>query len=89
MANDFQPAHRSEPFRHGCEAGLPESGFVFSCFNNCYKITPPVFDVWMRLLLEVEGSVLWLLDCNAAAMRNLRRSAELRGVAANRLVFAP
>ena len=88
QANDFnRPIAPSAPTRR--EAGLPESGFVFSCFNNCYKIAPPVFDVWMRLLLEVEGSVLWLLDCDAAATRNLRRNAELRGVAANRLVFAP
>ena len=42
------------------EAGLPEHGFVFCCFNNNWKITPAVFDVWMRLLHRVEGSVLWL-----------------------------
>jgi protein O-GlcNAc transferase len=71
------------------EAGLPERGFVFCCFNNNYKITPLVFDVWMRLLLEVEGSVLWLFGNNPPAVRNLTRSAEIRGVAADRLVFAP
>ncbi|HEY3718603.1 MAG TPA: tetratricopeptide repeat protein, partial [Roseiarcus sp.] len=88
QANDSnRPIAPNAPTRR--EAGLPESGFVFCCFNLCYKIAPPVFDVWMRLLLEVEGSVLWLLDCDAAATRNLRRNAELRGVAANRLVFAP
>lgn len=70
------------------EAGLPETGFVFCCFNTCYKITPPVFDVWMRLLGEIEGSVLWLAGCNPLAMRNLRRSAEMRGIDADRLVFA-
>ena len=70
------------------EAGLPETGFVFCCFNKSYKLTPDVFDVWMSLLLEVEGSVLWLLESNAAAVRNLRGYAEERGVAANRLVFA-
>ncbi len=71
------------------EAGLPETGFVFCCFNNNYKITPDVFDVWMRLLKRVEGSVLWLLEDNAAASRNLRLEAEARGVRADRLVFAP
>jgi predicted O-linked N-acetylglucosamine transferase (SPINDLY family) len=71
------------------EAGLPEHGFVFCCFNNNHKITPSVFDVWMRLLLEVEGSVLWLFGSNPPAVRNLRQSAEIRGVAADRLVFAP
>ena len=71
------------------EAGLPEAGFVFCSFNNNYKITPAVFDVWVRLLHRIEGSVLWLLEDNAAAVRNLRRNAERRGVAPDRLVFAP
>jgi predicted O-linked N-acetylglucosamine transferase (SPINDLY family) len=70
------------------EAGLPEKGFVFCSFNNTYKITPPVFAIWMRLLRQVEGSVLWLLGDNAAAMRNLRREAEIGGIAPDRLVFA-
>ena len=48
-----------------------------------------MFDVWMRLLRQVAGSVLWLLQDNAAAVDNLRRDAEARGVAADRLVFAP
>jgi protein O-GlcNAc transferase len=71
------------------DANLPESGFVFCCFNSNYKITPDVFDIWMRLLDRVEGSVLWLLEGNAAASRNLRLEAEARGVRAERLVFAP
>ncbi len=71
------------------EAGLPERGFVFCSFNNSYKITPEVFAVWMRLLRQVEGSVLWLREGNAAALRNLRREAAARGVAPERLVFAP
>ena len=70
------------------EAGLPEHGFVFCSFNNNFKITPLVFDVWMRLLREVEGSVLWLLEGNVAAPRNLRQEAAARGIAPERLVFA-
>jgi predicted O-linked N-acetylglucosamine transferase (SPINDLY family) len=75
------------PDRATC--GLPAEGFVFCSFNNNYKITPQVFDVWMRLLRAVPGSVLWLLEGNAFAPANLRREAEARGVAADRLVFAP
>ena len=71
------------------EAGLPERGFVFCCFNNSYKITPDLFDVWMRLLREIDGGVLWLSTGNATAPINLRREAEKRGVAGERLVFAP
>jgi protein O-GlcNAc transferase len=71
------------------EAALPETGFVFCSFNNNYKITPTMFDVWMRLLRDIDGSVLWLFEGNAAAPVNLRREAANRGVAPERLVFAP
>jgi predicted O-linked N-acetylglucosamine transferase (SPINDLY family) len=70
------------------QAGLPEHGFVFCCFNKAAKITAPVFEVWMRLLAKVEGSVLWLLRDNAVAERNLRAQAAARGIDPNRLVFA-
>jgi predicted O-linked N-acetylglucosamine transferase (SPINDLY family) len=69
------------------EAGLP-SGFVFCSFNNNHKIAPEIFDVWMRLLRKVEGSVLWLLQDNAAVVANLKREAAARGVAPERLIFA-
>lgn len=70
------------------ECGLPETGFVFCCFNAGYKITPAEFDVWMRLLRAVEDSVLWLLDGNKWSEANLRAEAEARGVDGNRIVFA-
>ncbi len=70
------------------ELGLPEQGFVFCCFNNNYKITAPVFDVWMRLLQAIEGSVLWLLQDNPGAGGNLRAAAAARGIDPGRLVFA-
>jgi predicted O-linked N-acetylglucosamine transferase (SPINDLY family) len=71
------------------ELGLPENGFVFCCFNNNYKIMPATFDVWMRLLGKVSGSVLWLLADNPTAAKNLQNEAELRGIDPARLVFAP
>jgi predicted O-linked N-acetylglucosamine transferase (SPINDLY family) len=69
-------------------AGLPEHGFVFCGFNSNFKINPPVFDSWMRLLRSVDGSVLWLLRDNASAERNLRDEAVARDVDPGRLVFA-
>lgn len=75
------------PSRRDC--GLPEAGFVFCCFNNTYKITPEIFDVWMRLLAAKDGSVLWLMETSATARANLCREAERRGLAAERLIFAP
>ena len=71
------------------ELGLAPDDFVFCCFNNNYKITPSTFDSWMRILEHVDGSVLWLLEDNELATRNLRREATRRGVSADRLVFAP
>jgi hypothetical protein len=56
-------------------AGLPNEAFVFCSFNNSFKITPDVFDVWMRLLHRTPGSVLWLIEANAGAVANLRREA--------------
>src|SRR5215813_2370685 len=69
--------------------GLPETGFVFCSFNNSYKLTPQFFDVWMQLLRQVEGSVLWLLETSEAGTRNLRNEASARAVDPSRLVFAP
>lgn len=74
------------PAREDC--GLPGSGFVFCCFNKHYKIEPDVFEVWMRLLRRVDGSVLWLLEDTPVSRNNLRKEAETRGVPPERLVFA-
>ncbi|ATC24052.1 N-acetylglucosamine transferase [Caulobacter vibrioides] len=71
------------------EAGLPEDGFVFCCFNGTQKITPHVFDRWMEILKRTSGSVLWLLDSNPETNARLRDAAEARGVDRMRLVFAP
>ena len=70
------------------ELGLPERGFVFCSFNGSYKINPMMFDVWMRILQRVEGSVLWMSRASETAMRNLKAEAEVRGVSAERIVFA-
>lgn len=70
------------------ELGLPPDGFVFCCFNNNYKITPTTFDVWMRILQQVPGSVLWLLEDTHDAAQNLQSEAVKRGVDADRLVYA-
>ncbi len=71
------------------ECGLPQNAFVFCCFNNPQKITPEIFDIWMRLLRAIEGSVLWLITGNVKVAANLRLEAEKRGVAPERLIFAP
>jgi predicted O-linked N-acetylglucosamine transferase (SPINDLY family) len=70
-------------------AGLPVNGFVFCCFNQHYKIAPTTFVVWMRILKQVEGSVLWLSEANSAIISNLKQEAIKNGVEGGRLIFAP
>jgi predicted O-linked N-acetylglucosamine transferase (SPINDLY family) len=91
MPNSYQPRGRKgaigrKPMRS--EVGLPETGFIFCCFNQSYKFTPSVFDLWCRLLEATPGSVLWLLQAERAE-GNLRGAALERGIAADRLIFAP
>ncbi|MFO1395977.1 MAG: tetratricopeptide repeat protein [Burkholderiales bacterium] len=93
MPGCYQPNDRQRAIaRHvpaRTELGLPADGFVFCAMNATYKITPALWDVWMRLLAAVPGSVLWLLDGGATATANLRREAQARGVAPGRIVVAP
>lgn len=86
MVDDQQKIAEISPARE--QMGLPLEAFVFCSFNNAHKIEPQIFDVWMRILRRVPGSVLWLLTSYAEVQSNLRREAELRGVAPERLIFA-
>lgn len=91
MPNSYQPHGRKcavgrKPAR--AEVGLPETGFVFCCFNQAYKFTPQIFDLWCRLLEATPDSVLWLL-CAEQAEGNLRGEALRRGISPDRLIFAP
>ncbi len=70
------------------DAGLPETGFVFCCFNNNFKILPTIFAAWVRILKAVPRSVLWLYIAGDAAERNIRASATAAGLPADRIVFA-
>jgi predicted O-linked N-acetylglucosamine transferase (SPINDLY family) len=87
LANDSKRSIADKVFTRG-ELGLPQTGFVFCCFNSSYKITPGAFNTWMRILKRVQNSVLWLSAGNPGAASNLRREAVRRGVNAERLIFA-
>lgn len=91
MPDVYQVSDRKRPVgptpsRESC--GLPAEGFVFCSFNNNYKFTPEVFDVWMNILKRVPGSVFWVLADNQWAEDNLRLEAEARGIDRSRLIFA-
>jgi predicted O-linked N-acetylglucosamine transferase (SPINDLY family) len=91
MPHCYQPndSKRSISSRtmHRKEQNLPGTGFVFCCFNNTFKITPDIFDIWMRLVKAVDGSALWIFCENDSAAENLKAEAKKRGVSPDRLVF--
>ncbi len=92
MPHTYQPNDRSRAVAAAlsrADYGLPENAFVFCCFNQAYKISPELFACWMRLLRQLESSVLWLLEDNPVATQNLRAAAATHGIAPDRLVFAP
>lgn len=86
QVNDRQREQAATPTRGECD--LPEEAFVFADFNQPYKITPPVFEAWLRILRACPGSVLWLLDHNTEATSHLRAYAAHRGIAGSRLIFS-
>jgi predicted O-linked N-acetylglucosamine transferase (SPINDLY family) len=88
FVNDSRRAIAATQFSRE-QLGLPPTGFVFCCFNTTTKISAEIFDCWMRILKQVSGSVLWLLDSNAKAADNLKKHAAARGIDPGRLVFAP
>jgi predicted O-linked N-acetylglucosamine transferase (SPINDLY family) len=88
QVNDSRRAIAAEtPGRTEC--GLPGSGFVFCSFNQSYKLAPEMFARWMAILSRTPGSVLWLLEGHPKFQENIRREAEARGVAGDRIIFAP
>ena len=66
---------------------LPETGFVFCCFNNTFKFTPTTFDGWGRILEQVDDSVLLIYTANESAKINLTKEIVLRGIDPSRLIF--
>jgi protein O-GlcNAc transferase len=87
QANSMGWQIAAEPTR--AEVGLPEGRFVFACFNSPYKITTSIFEIWMRLLLQLPEAVLWLLESEPSMVQSLRERATFHGVDPSRVYFAP
>ena len=68
--------------------GLPDTGFVFCCFNSSWKITPTIFKLWIRLLSNIPRSVLWFPGFSALAINNLRNECKKLGMNQERLIFS-
>ena len=86
--DDYVPPVNSI-FENSIKSHLPDDHFIYCCFNNSYKITPPVFDVWMRILQRVPQSVLWLYVAHHDAIQNLSCETIARGINPERIIFAP
>lgn len=92
MPHCYQPndSRRSRPAAVSrADCGLPDDAFVFASFNQSYKIMPPVFDAWCRILVAKPGSVLWLLVPDGGTQARLRQTAAGHGIGGERIVFAP
>ncbi len=87
QSNDIDRPIKTEGLQR-TDYGLPEQGTVFCCFNNNFKITPDVFDAWMRILSRVENSVLWLREGGPTVAKNLQSAASEHGIDPTRLIFA-
>lgn len=88
----YQPNDRQRPLprpMHRADAGLPEDAVVLCGFNQPYKISPEVMDVWCGLLNDIPNAVLWLLDWHTQARPNLEREFQKRGVPSHRVYWAP
>jgi predicted O-linked N-acetylglucosamine transferase (SPINDLY family) len=92
MPDTYLPTDRNlkisveTPTRESC--GLPAEGIVFCSFSHEYKISPPLWRVWMNLLEKTPNSVLWLVARNEQTQSNFRQAAEMSGIAGHRLIFA-
>lgn len=91
MPHTYQPngARPEAPTPARADCGLPEAATVLCCFNQSFKITPQLFDLWIDILGGIDNGILWLLECNHWAKANLQRAASARGIDPQRLVFAP
>lgn len=88
QANDSRrPRPAARPAKSAC--GLPEDAIVLCVFNNSFKIGRAICQAWLDLLAAHPRTILWFIDCHPVAGANLRRAASERGIAADRLVFAP
>lgn len=67
---------------------LPDSSFIFCCVNNNYKFNPIIFNSWMKILNNVDDSVLFLRADNELARDNIRNEAIARNIDPNRLIFS-
>jgi hypothetical protein len=87
QANDSKKNISEKKFTRS-EIGLPKTGFVFCCFNSNVKITPVIFNLWMKILKKVNGSTLWLLEEDTVANNNLKKEAIDKGVSSDRIIFS-
>jgi protein O-GlcNAc transferase len=88
QANDSR-RETASPAPTRADIGLPDDAFVFTCFNNAYKLSRPVVGTWIRLLQACPNSMLWLYYINDSAQANLQQELMSHGVDPSRVTLAP
>ena len=84
------PVHRVlPPATPRDDLGLPADRFVFASFNTQRKISLQTLETWAEILRGAPRSVLWVMIDGALARENVLAALERRGVAAERVHFAP
>ncbi|HET6160031.1 MAG TPA: tetratricopeptide repeat protein [Dongiaceae bacterium] len=90
LPHSYQPndCHRPiGPTPTRAEAGLPEEAFVYCCFNQPFKITEAMFELWLDLLRATPDAVLWLKDDNRWATTALQQRMQAGSIDPARLIF--
>lgn len=92
MPNSYQVNDHKRPLPREAggrsEHGLPEDATVLCCFNKPNKLTPAMFDCWMRILEAAPRAILWIFAPSPEAAQNLKAAAIARGLDPARLVVA-
>ena len=92
LPNSYQPNDNkreiSKKITTKNDFGLPNDSFVFCCFNTTYKITSEELNIWSSVLKKVQNSILWLIDTNEIAKKNLINNFQENNIDQKRIIFA-
>ncbi len=66
---------------------VPLNSFLLGCFNQHYKITPEMFNVWIKILKKNDLCFILLNEGNNLSRKNLLNYASNQGIKTNKLIF--
>ena len=66
---------------------IPTNSFLLGCLNQHYKITPDIFDIWIKILLKNDLTYILLTEGNNLSEENLLKYASKKGIDKDRFIF--